>query len=253
MTKNIVNSSSVIEETQRKPYSAVKRMGAFLIDGIIAFSLIFCLLFFVSDYTIGAICKNPVEQINQIYAEECEKLNYPYIKSTYGLYEIDLDAFIEIKISEGKTTQEASNLYDEAYEKIDDIVSNREEFKIPAQEIQRVYYLHVIVILFGVSFIFEFVIPLFNKYHQSIGMLLLKCVIVNSKTNIVLSRLKLFIRFNFIYVIELLLIFLLFSYFGLIFLGLITIFIITITKKRLTLHELILNAKAVDKNDAYLA
>lgn len=245
--------SLVLEESERKLYSATKRIITFLIDAILTLSLMFFLLFFVSNYTISYFASEEISQLNEIYQEECDKLDYPYsVDNGYGIYQLDFEKYVDKQIDNGLSEKEAIENYYKAYDELDKLVFQHEEANKPYRTIQNIYLLHVIISIFVATIIFELIIPLCNKYHQTLGMLLMKSALVDQGTHIVLSNIKVLLRFFFIFGVELLLVFIILNYIGLIFVGLFTLFFISLTKRRLTFHDAIVKAKIIDKEKAFL-
>lgn len=245
-------SENIIEGERRELYSSFKRFFSFIIDAFLVLGISFFLILFVSNYSISHFAKEEILQINEIYREECEKKDYPYsVGPTYGIYQLDFDNFVDNKIQEGKAETEAIEDYFVAYEEIDKLVTGHEGFQKLYNSINSLYLLHVFLSFFLASMIFELIIPLFTRYHQTIGMMITKSCLVD-KENVIISNKKIFIRYLFLFILELLVAFLIFSYFGLIFVGLFSLVCISFTQNRMSFHDAIIKAKIIEKEKAYL-
>lgn len=243
----------VLEDKETKRYSAWKRGLSFFIDGILTVGMMLFLLLFVSDFSIRYFAKDSIEQINEVYASVCTEKNYPYHDNgAYGIYQLDLEQFITQRKDEGLTTKDAFDKYQIAYDEVDKEVSKTDSVLLPYQNINRIYLLHEFVSIFISAFVFELLVPLLNKKHKTIGMFITKSCLVTKDDHIVISNTKVFLRFFFIFVLELLTVFLVLNYFGLLFLGIGTFAMISFTKNRLTFHDAIIKSKIIEDNRAYL-
>ena len=98
--------------------------------------------------------------------------------------------------------------------------------------------------------IFQLIIPLANKKKQSLGMMMFQASCVD-KDNIVLSNIKITLRFFMIFLVEFLTVYLILSILGEIFLVLISLVMISLTKNRSTVHDLILKSKIAPLTNVY--
>jgi hypothetical protein len=215
-----------------------------VIDALISFLLYILLLFTVGNSVIKSISSSDIEIANSYYAAVCEEKNIPYEKEDqYGLYIIDFDKYFDQQIANGLNSEEAYGKYNEADQ---EVIASLE--KIPEYlDAYNTFYLNynfvLIICMFVSLFIFQLIIPLLNKKHQTIAMLIFKSAIANKKDGVLISKANVILRFFLIFITEFATVYIILNWFGLIFLVLITFFSISMTKTKATLHDLILKTE----------
>ena len=224
--------------------SIYKRLMIFILDALMTF-LFFIILFL----SIGNLSIKTIEKHN---INECNSLNLPYDKDNqYGLIQIDFNTYMDNKVNEGYTSEEAYSSYNEMDNKLLEILSKNEDYVNSYNKFYITYNLVSILSMFVSLFIFHLLIPLFNKKHNTLGMKLFNTTLVTSKDSIIISNKKVLLRFFTLFITEYTLVYLLVNWMGLIFVVLASIFSISITKRKSSLHDLILKTEVNYLDYAY--
>jgi uncharacterized RDD family membrane protein YckC len=147
------------------------------------------------------------------------------------------------KINEGYSSEEAYSSYNEMDNKLLENLSKNNEYVDSYNKFYVTYNLVSILSMFVSLFIFHLLIPLFNKKHNTLGMKLFKTTLVTSKDSIIISNKQVLLRFFTLFITEYTLVYLLVNWMGLIFIVLASIFSISITKRKSSLHDLILKTE----------
>ena len=246
-----MDNPSVFENSTQK-YSIWKRLFIYLIDGITTLGLAVGLFFSLGNITIPAIAKNEITSLNNMFEQICVEQDVPYKKSSYGLYRIDGDKYIEILIeSEGLSEKDATNKYIEKINELDDLLSQQEGYDKAFDKFYAIYVINLIGCMCISSLIFQLIIPLTNKRHKTLGMLACNANLVD-RDNIVASNLKVALRFLIIQLVELILVYMLFKWLGIVFEVLITLVLISFSRKRLALHDALLGLHIDEQERSYL-
>ena len=231
--------------------SSWKRIGIFVIDCLISFVIYLLLLFTIGNLVIKNIAQENINIANQEYLSVCQDSSLPVIKdSQYGLYQIDFDLLMDEYVQSGLSGEEAYEKYVETDNKVSALLKENEKYVKAYSSFYLTYLFVAILTMFVSLFIFQFIIPLLNKKHQTIGMKAFKGALVNKKTGVLISNTQVLLRLLIIFVTEFLLVYLLLDWFGLIFLILISLFLISMSKSKLTIHDLILKTKI--KKEEYI-
>ena len=139
------------------------------------------------------------------------------------------------------------------------IMNNLQKLSIPAKvdgytetyrKFNSIYLLNFISCICVSTLIFELIIPLCNKRHKTIGMMIFKSNLVN-RDNIVASNSKILLRFLFIQIIELIAVYLLINWIGILFETLITLVLISFTGNRYALHDLVTNLHVEEQSKSF--
>ena len=155
------------------------------------------------------------------------------------------------KVNEGYSSEEAYSSYNEMDNKLLENLSKNNEYVDSYNKFYVTYNLVSILSMFVSLFIFHLLIPLFNKKHNTLGMKLFKTTLVTSKDSIIISNKQVLLRFFTLFITEYTLVYLLVNWMGLIFIVLASIFSISITKRKSSLHDLILKTEVKYLDYAY--
>lgn len=244
-----MNNPSLYQDSSKK-YSIWKRLFTFIVDGLMTVILLTCLFFSLGTLIISNVSKNDINAINEMYVEICNEENLPYKKEIYGFYRLDEAKYIKILINDGYSEDKAGELSNEKYQKIDELLTLKDGYKTYYQKFHATYFITLFSFTALSTFIFEFLIPILNKKHQTLAMMMFKSCLVN-KDNIITSNIGIVIRYFFITIIEFLMIYLIFGLVGIIFETLIMFILISFTRNRLTFHDAIIRAHLVDVKEAF--
>ena len=224
-----------------KKISSFKRIAIFIIDATISFMVFIILFLSIGNISIIEIEKENIKSLNEIYIKECLNMNIPYTNDNqYGLVEIDFSSFMDQKINEGHTYEDAYSMYNETDSLILNNLENNTTYVASYNSFYVTYNLTTIIMMFISLFIFQLLIPILNKKPQTLGMKIFKTTIVDSKNNIIISNKQTLLRFFTIFVSEFVLVYILVNCLGLIFVILASFFSISLTKRKSSLHDLIL-------------
>ena len=231
-------------ELENERYSIWKRILIFIIEGLTSLLVFIGLLFTLGNFIQRNVAYDEVQTMNYHTSIVLEELNLPSkIENQYGLIEFDQDTFLDLKVEEGLSIESAVEEYNKQSEKVTEELVKIEEYTSSSGSFYAKYITIVISMMFIPLFIFQFLIPLLTKKHQTLTWMMFKVTLVDAKSNVILNSMKLLYRFILIYVMEFLFIYLLISWIGIIFLGLVTLVLISFTNNRLTVHDLVLKAK----------
>lgn len=232
--------------------SIYKRLIIFILDALMTFLFFIILFLSIGNLSIKTIEKYNINTLNNIYINECNSLNLPYEKDNqYGLIQIDFNTYMDKKVNEGYTSEEAYSSYNEMDNKLLETLSKNEDYVNSYNKFYITYNLVSILSMFVSLFIFHLLIPLFNKKHNTLGMKLFNTTLVTSKDSIIISNKKVLLRFFTLFITEYTLVYLLVNWMGLIFIVLASIFSISITKRKSSLHDLILKTEVKYLDYAY--
>ena len=239
-------------QLQEKKFSIWKRIFIFLLDGLMSF-IVFVLLFnTIGTFLLKQICHNDIDILNTKYQNVCETNNYPYtIDKQFNLYIFDNAAYIDIKINDGLTVEDAYEESEKKDQEITEILSKDPEYVKSYKKFYSNYKIMIVFDMFIPLLIFQLIIPLFTKKRQTLSMIIFKGTMVRKNDNVLISKNFLLLRFFFIFIVEFLIIYLLLSAIGTIFTVLITLIVICFTKNRLTLHDAILKLKITNPDQAF--
>ena len=229
-----------------------KRLGIFVVD--IAISFVTYLIVFVTagTFLINSVCEENINIANQEYIKVCEELNLPYIQENqYGLYQIDFDTYMDNKVEAGMDSEKAYEKYNEDETNLYNKLKENEKYTKAYSSFYLTYMFVAILSMAASLFVFQFIIPITTKKHQTIGMKIFKGAPVNNKTGVVISKMHVMLRFLIIFVTEFVCVYIILDWFGLIFLILITLFLISMTKTKSTFHDLILKCQVKKEEYAY--
>lgn len=228
-------------DPKKKIVSSWKRIFIFLIDALSSFMLFLLLILTIGNYSITEIESNNIKQMNNIYQEICKKENLPINNDNrFKVYEFDFGTYMDELINQGYSSEKAYEIYLEKDNLINEKLSENKEY---VQCYNSFYITNKIVdisSMFISLFILQFLIPLLSKKHNTLSMKLFKTTIVNSKDSVIVSKYQILLRFFLIFISEFICVFLLVDWMGLIFVVLASIFSISITKKKSSLHDLIM-------------
>ena len=228
----------IIDELTKKKLSTWKRIASFLLDSVMMAIVILGLFYTVGTYAITYYGCDAIGTIDTIYAEECAKQNVHYKVSNYGIYQLDKDSYLTQYTQDGTHTfDEAMEAYNNLYYEIDTAIQSYPNYSTAYQKFTTAYYLSLIVCFFIASFIFLFLIPILHKKHKTIGMMIIKASLVDDKTNIITSNVKVFLRWFTIFSIEICIVYAIAQVLGILFLMIINIILISFSKKKKTLHD----------------
>ena len=232
--------------------SIYKRLMIFILDTLTTFIFYIFLFLSIGNLCIKAIEKDNINTLNNIYITECNYLDLPYEKDNqYGLIQIDFNTYMDNKVNEGYSSEEAYSSYNEMDNKLLENLSKNNEYVDSYNKFYVTYNLVSILSMFVSLFIFHLLIPLFNKKHNTLGMKLFKTTLVTSKDSIIISNKQVLLRFFTLFITEYTLVYLLVNWMGLIFIVLASIFSISITKRKSSLHDLILKTEVKYLDYAY--
>lgn len=237
-------------ENPTEKFSVWKRFLIFLIDGITTVGVTLALFLTVCNYSISALAKTQINNINVIMQEVCTEKSVPYKEGRYGLYRVDTDKYIQLLEESGmagdKAVEEGYNMV----EKIDDLVVANKNYKDNYHKFRQIYLVNFIACLSISTIVFQLVIPLTNKNRRTLGMMTCRASLVDAE-NIIVDNKMAFFRFGVILLLELVAVYLIIGWLGIIFEALISIFIISITNRRLTIHDALLRTKIIDSSKAF--
>ena len=246
-----MDNPSVFENSSKK-YSIWKRFSIFLIDGITTLGLCLIVFFSLCNITIPAMAKNEISSLNNMYQQLCVDQNIPYKKSTYGLYRIDSDKYVDYLVeNENLSEKDAMNKYLKVVDDLDDQLSKQDGYDKAFNKFYAIYMLNLISCMCVSAITFQLIIPLANKRHKTLGMFVCRANLVN-KENEVASNLKIALRYLIIQLAELILVYALFSWLGIIFECLIMLILMSFSRNRLNIHDAILGLHIEDQEHSYL-
>lgn len=234
-----MDNPGLFQESNKK-YSITKRMLIFLIDGILTIGTIFALFFGICQFIIPSLANNEISQLNTWYQEICVSENVPYTEGTYGIYKIDSKKYILQLSEQGIEEDKLMETYLQKVDELDDKLAKVDGYAETYRKFNSIYLLNFISCICISTLIFELIIPLCNKRHKTIGMMIFKSNLVN-RDNIVASNSKILLRFLFIQIVELIAVYLLINWIGILFETLITLVLISFTGNRYALHDLVTN------------
>ena len=233
-------------------YSIWKRISIFLIDGLMSLISFLLLFFALGTFTIEKIATNNIKEMNQYSTAIYIREDLPFEKNwPFYIAELDYDKFIDHEVSKNITVEDANSHYNETIAKIEKELNEIPEYK---DAYNKFYLTYITTVLISVSiplFIFQLVIPITNKKHQTLSMMIFKATVVDSSTSTYISNVKVLLRFFILYTLEFLLIYILINWIGIIFVGLVTFCVISFTNNRSTIHDLITKTKVQDLEYCY--
>lgn len=233
-------------------FSKGKRFTIFLLDTLMSFVIFIVLFFSVGNISIKSICNNDINAMNEVYENICINNNLPYAKENqFGLYQIDFEMYMDKVINEGKTDEEAYEMYLEKDNYMQIEISKSDNYVKAYSNFYSTYTIVSILCMFIPLFIFHLLIPLTNKKHQTITMLMFKCALVDSKNSVLASNKQILLRFTIIFITEFICVYLILDWLGLIFVVLATLFSISVTKRNSTLHDLLTKLEIKDLDYCY--
>ena len=231
-------------DPKKKKVSSMKRIFIFLIDALSAFILFLSLFLTVGNLTIKEIEKDNISNMNIIFKEICDNENLPYSNNNqYNLYELDYETYMDKLINEGNTSDKAYELYLESENKLNEKLSLNTDYVNYYNSFYITYKLASIISMFISLFLLQFLIPLLSKKNSTLSMKLFKTTIVNSKDSVIISKNQILLRFFIIFITEYICVFLLVEWIGLIFVILTSFFSISISKRKATIHDLVMKTQ----------
>lgn len=241
-----------VEESFEKGISAWKRIFIFIIDGCLALIIFLALLYTAGNASIKAINHSEINTINLVYEEVCKEKAIPYkVESVYGFYQIDQNVIINQKVEEGLDIEKAYSYYEEVNTEVNKNLQGYNEYVQAYKRFYSSYIVCNVVCMLIPLFIFEFIIPLFTRKHQTIGMMCFSLGIAYKKDNILAKNYTILFRFLFIFFIEFLIPYILLKLIGLVFVILLTFLSISFTKSKATFHDGILKLKITHRNKIF--
>lgn len=245
-----MNSSPSVYDDGKEKFSIWKRMLIFLIDGIMVVGVVIALFLTVCYKSISYFAKNEVNNLNGMYQTLCEQKGVPYKSGSYGIYRVDNEKYIEILINDGFKEEEAVKKSYEMVDTLDDLMTKEDNYATNFNKFYSIYLLHLTTTIVITTLIFQFIVPISNKKHRTIGMMIFKAVPVD-KENIIIKNTTLLLRFLIILVVELLLAYLVANWMAILFVALGSFVLISFTNKRLSIHDAILKIHLVDQTQAF--
>ena len=205
-----------------------KRLGIFVVD--IAISFVTYLIIFVTagTFLINSVCEENINIANKEYIKVCEELNLPYIQENqYGLYQIDFNTYMDNKVEAGMDSEKAYEKYNEDETNLYNKLKENETYTKAYSSFYLTYMFVAILSMAASLFVFQFMIPLLTKKHQTIAMKLFKGALVSNKNGTLITSSQIFLRFLIIFITEFVCVYIILDWFGLIFLVLLTLFMIS--------------------------
>lgn len=225
------------DEIDKKKVSTWKRLGIFFMDTILVAALFVCLFFSLGYMTITNVAKPNVQTINGFYAEECSLRSVPYKESTFGLYEVDKEAYIYQVLPTVPTYEAAMEKCNNIYYEIDRAIQSHPGYSDAYVSFSATYYVTLLVSAFIPSFALLFLVPVLNKNRKTIGMFITKTSLAQDGTNILCSGARCGVRFLTIYAIEFAIGYVIGQIIGLGFVVLLNMLTICLTKKNKAVHD----------------
>ena len=233
-------------------YSIWKRISIFLIDGLMSFISFLLLFFALGTFCIEKISANNIKEMNDYSTAIYIREDLPFEKNwPFYITELDYDKYIDHEVAKNISVEDANSHYHETVAKVEKELNEIPEYK---DAYNKFYLTYITTVLISISiplFIFQLVIPMTNKKHQTLSMMMFKCAIVDSSTSTFVSNIKILLRFLILYTIEFLLVYILINWIGIIFVALITFCVISFTQNRSTIHDLFLKTKVQDLEYCY--
>lgn len=232
--------------TKKKIFSELINLTLIMITFLILFMTI------GKKVIIPKYSQDAINSINEIYQRIADEEGYEVItiKSNYGFIEISEDKFIEQYLKENpdsNDTEAFEKYIDTRFEMIENVRKDP-NFKIYNGRFSSVYFITFILLIFVITFVFEFMIPVLNKKTATIGMLITKLSITNVNDNDYPNKLKLLPRYMVILLIEHILLRYFFGNVYFIVSFLINIIIIFATPNKMVLHDIASMTKVIRTN-----
>ena len=225
-------------------YSVWKRLSIFLIDGLTSLITFFIIFFTLGIFSVKSIAYSNIQEMNFISSEIYKRENIDYKPDgQFGIYQIDYDKFIDKEIEKDSDIEKANEKYQETFDKIDKELNENMRYRENYGHFYGIYIATVVSSMLLPLLVFQFLIPLFSKSHQTLTMMMFHVALINTKTGALISGTKLLLRFLFIFTTEFLCVYLILNWIGLIFIVLSSFASISFTKNRSTLHDLVLKVK----------
>jgi len=241
-----------VEENFEKGISAWKRILIFIIDGCLALIIFLALLYTAGNASVKAINHNEINTINLVYEEVCKEKSIPYkVESVYGFYQIDQNSIINQKVEEGLDVEKAYSYYEEVNTWVNKEIQGYDEYIQAYKRFYSSYIVCNVVCMLIPLFVFELIIPLLTRKHQTIGMMCFSLGIVYKKDNISVKNYTVLFRFLFIFFVEYLIPYILLKLIGLVFVILLTFLSISFTKSKATFHDGILKLKLASRDKIF--
>ena len=237
----------------REKISSKKRIGSEILN--LLFILLATMLIFS---TVGKKMVIPkfgmeyIDNINVIFTDLAKAEDYPTTVTTnYGFIDIDEDLYMEAYIKDNAESKElAYEKYLEARIDILTKVRADESFKLNNAKFNALHMFTYFLSVFIPLFIFEFLIPVFDKKSRTLGMKFYKSEMVNSNNNQNPNKMKLILRFFIILLFEHTLIRLFFGNSYFIIIILLDVIFVYVTKDKVLLHDLLSTTKVIDSKYA---
>lgn len=196
--------------------SILKRLGSYFIDALLFLGLYFGLFFLAGKPLITTMSQDSIALINRAYDSAVEELNaesyqgYEMIehKGNYGINDLNYDKYKEYQLSidNTKTEDDIQEMYMDSLSAIETKAKTYPIYMEGYKGFRTNYYLISFLALLIPSLIFNLIIPIFNHSLASIGMLILRQGLVDSRGDEKPNKFKLVLRFVTQPVIDLILI-----------------------------------------------
>jgi len=239
-----------------KKISLGKRVLIYFLDFAFFLIIYFSLFYTVGTRIITSISSDAVSGLNERFALVCDDLGYPCgAGSDFGIFELKEEEYISNlkETTPGLTEQEYYDYYFDAEDEVLTLLSEDETYVQYYSQFHRNYLFVDAACMLLPSMILTFFIPLYNKENRTLGMMIFKTTLADSKDSRLSPKIKHIPRFV-VQFIELFVTKVVFNYYSFITLPLMELVVIISTSKRQSIFDAlsftrVINTESVDRSD----
>lgn len=233
-----------------------KRVLIYFLDFIFFLIIYFSIFYTAGTKIITTINQDSIAGINERFALICDDLGYPCgAGSDFGIFELKEDEYIEDlkETNPDLTEEEYYNYFFDAEEEVLDYLSEDSYYIEYYSEFHINYLIVDASCMLLPSLILTFFIPLYNKENRTLGMMIFKTSLADSKDSRLSMNFKHIPRFV-VQFIELFVTKVVFNYYSFITLPLMELVIIISTPKRQTVSDAlsftrVISTESVDRSE----
>lgn len=232
-----------------------KRVLIYFVDFFFFLILYFAIFYSAGVRIISAVSQEAISGLNSQIALACQDFDYPYGPgSDFGIFELKEDEFIDdLQTAHPELSeQDCYDLFFEADNKLNSSLSTNTQYIKFYSEFHRNYLLTDAACMLVPNLILIFLIPLYNRENRTLGMMIFKTTLTDSKDCRQTSKYKHIPRFV-IFFLELFITKVVFNYYSFITLPLMELVVMISTPKRQTIYDAlsftrVVNSESVDRS-----
>lgn len=227
----------------------IKRISAYLIDFILIITAFATLFNLGGSKILTNLASDNISSINNIFVTVAADKDVPTTTGNYEFLIVDSEKYMTKYQNEnpGSDRVKAYEAFITINNEVLTLVKSHEDYNTNYQSFIALKRSTELSSLLIVSLVFLIIVPYFNKYQATLGMLILKLAVVNLANNKVINKWKIIPRFLVFSLIEF---YLLYFFFGYLFIAvtiLLTILLIFINKNRFTITDIVSQSKVIDQ------